>query len=59
MEEDNIWDVNLCKFMFFKRVCVIYVDVRRKGYDVDNFVGISLIGFYGKFGRMEDVESVF
>lgn len=59
VEEDNTWDANFRKSMFLKRVRAIHADARRKGYDADNFVGTSLIGLYGKLGRMEDVESVF
>lgn len=58
-EEDMIAGGQRTKAGSIQRGRAIHSDVRRSGWDLDVFVGNSLISMYGKCGSMTDARAVF
>lgn len=59
MEDEMIVDGHSVKVRSLERARAIHDDVRKKGYDLDPFVGNTLVSLYGKCGSIMDARLVF
>lgn len=58
-EEEASVDGQVVKARSCTKGKALHADARRLGYDADLFVGNTLIGMYGRCGRVIDAEHVF
>lgn len=58
-EDDSLVDGKAAKVRALQLGRTLHAEVRRKGYDVDHFVGNALVSVYGKCGSVVNAQEVF